>query len=264
MFQSPFGGISMVLNILIICIGLILRFVNRHSRRMREATKEFVNEFIAPENDTILRRVFASSIPFAICITITSAIIFVFTALLKDDKRVPIYTVPSTAYGYIASTNEGKWVVDTFNLPRMGIPVTDRSGSAPLSSEAMMATPPVVEATTSSSSNTTTTSADRHVAFSSGSTSDRETSMTIPLTEFITYRDRNTATPPHSVLVILGTSSRSLTELLKANNIEDSRSNRVKLAHLLGLTDYKGSGEEDYMILKKIQEIQAKTYSFNR
>ena len=98
----------MVLNILIICIGLISRFLNRHSERMREASNEFMNEFIAPENDTILRRVFAGSIPFTICIAITSGIIFIFMGLLKDDNRVPIYTVPATAYGYIASTNEGK------------------------------------------------------------------------------------------------------------------------------------------------------------
>ncbi len=271
MLHSPFGGISLILNILIICIGVVSRFVSRHSVTLARAITNFMDSFIDAKNDTLIRRIFAGSIPFAMSITITSGIVFSFLTLLRDDNRVPLYTVPMTAYGYIASTDEGKWVVNSLKLPRTTIlSSTEKTTTPPVSPDHSLIpvqTNQTDQEIAASTSIAAPGSTESPVPGSSGSSSNKENKEpqgNMPLTELHSSLDTATSSQLPRELTILGASSLTLTELLKANSIDDSRHNKEKLALLLGLPAYKGSSAEDYTILRKLQEIQAHSYSLNR
>ena len=266
MFHSPLGAVSLFFNILIICIGLISRFLNRHSIQIRNATKVFLNSFIDAENDTMARRIFAGSIPLTMFLTITAGIVFAFFALLKDERRMPFYTVPLSAYGYIANTKEGQWVISSLYEIHAWTPAVilgsnkhDITNDVTIDLSLIPVALPTATTTTS-----TTTSRDEGMFNVTSSTAKSGSSLdtySVGLHRMIATRSELLS---QNTLVILGTSSKSLTELLKANNIDNSRDNKAKLANLLGLADYRGSDAEDSLILKKLQDIQKYNYSYNR
>ena len=263
MFHSPFGGVALFLNILIICIGLISRFLNRHSIKVCNATKEFVNSFIGAENDTLLRRVFAGSILFSMFITITTGIVFVFVVLLNDERRVPLYTVLLTAYGYIANSKEGLWIAGSLHKPQAPTPAvvsetSNHDASACISPVPLEEPPAVITSTTMSIGGeicnlSLSTPYNKNTLDARSNRPHSTIDVQAEAKLLSQYR-----------LVIFATSSKSLTELLKANNIDDSMGNKVKLADLLGLADYRGSSAEDRVILKKLKDIQGYNYLYNR
>lgn len=224
MFQSPFGGVSMFLNILVVLVGKLTSAVSRRSSFMRRLAHEFFSPFVVISNDTLVRRIFAFSIPLTMSAMVVAAIAASFIVLLQDEKRIPIYELPSRTYTainnpeYIANISLRELLVPSILLPK------DESRTT-IPEKGNEVSPAVFD-----------TTEENQVLYSSstatGSSSD-------PLQS--TY----------------GGSTQLLVLFLRDHNIDPSLENRVALASFLNIQNYTGDEKNNGLLLAKLQALTA-------
>jgi hypothetical protein len=224
MFQSPFGGVSMFLNILVVLIGKCTSAVSKRSSFVRRAARGFFSPFIVISNDTVIRRVFAVSIPFTMSMMVLAAIASSFVVLFQDEKRIPIYELPSRTYTAI---NNPEYLTDIslreLFVPSILLPKDESRDAAPSTAK-------------ESSAAVFDTLGENQVLYSSSTVT-------------------GSTTEPHQST--FGGSTLLLVKFLRDHNIDPSIESRVALASFLNIRNYTGDEKGDLQLLTKLQALTA-------
>lgn len=224
MFQSPFGGVSMFLNILVVLVGKLTSAVSRRSSFMRRLAHEFFSPFVVISNDTLVRRIFAFSIPLTMSAMVVAAIAASFIVLLQDEKRIPIYELPSRTYTainnpeYIAKISLRELLVPSILLPN---------------DDSRAALPETVESVTPAAFDT---NEENQVLYSSSTATGSSSEP-----------HQSTFSGPTILLV----------QFLREHNIDPSLESRVALASFLNIRNYTGDEKGDHLLLAKLQALTA-------
>lgn len=214
----------MFLNILVVLIGKCTNAVSRRSTFMRRAARGFFSPFIVISNDTFVRRVFAVSIPFTMTVMVLAAIASSFVVLFQDEKRIPIYELPSRTYTAI---NNPEYLTDIslreLFVPSILLPKDEPRGAAPaIRGE--------------SSAAAFDTLGENQVLYSSSTVT-------------------GSTTEPHQSS--FGGSTLLLVQFLRDHNIDPSLESRVALASFLNIRNYTGDEKGDSLLLAKLQALTA-------
>ncbi len=90
MHQGPLGGISMIVSLLIIAIGYSVRLVEHTGLRLGTLLERFLDSFINREHDTVVRRIFALTIPVNMFVLVALIMLTSAQQLYNDPARISV------------------------------------------------------------------------------------------------------------------------------------------------------------------------------
>lgn len=215
----------MFLNILVVLIGKCASTISRRNSFMRRSLGAFFTPFIVVSNDTFIRRVFAVSIPFTMTIMVLAAIASSFAVLFHDEKRIPIYELPTRTYTVINNPE----YLSNISVRELFVP------SALLPKAASQSANPAVSKGTPTSDRFDTPS-ENQVLYSSSTVTG------------------SSSEPQQSTL---GDSTLLLVQFLRDRNIDPSLESRVALASFLNIQNYTGDEISNSLLLATLQALTA-------
>ncbi len=211
----------MFLNIVVVMIGKSTQYLSRHSKFIDQCSQSFFAPFIVKEEDSLMRRIFAFSIPITMFSLVLVTIISLFVVLLKDKERIPAYQIPTKTFSIVANPDYRNEFLSTHSLLSFfGYFSNIAREYGVFESSLPDAEMPTIDSTIA-----------QPVVFSQMATTV-------------------SSTPQFEVEV-----NKELIEFLRVHNIDASFKNRVSIAAYLGITNYVGSNNDDKELLHKLKEL---------